>query len=170
MTSRKHRNKVIDEGPFLFSEEEMNGMIQNVTVIETPFTGNVEKPLNDTVEPHIETESEQESVPVHETTQQTEGQSNDERIVEAMTNVLGQMRYIDMNKIRLIAISIAVMCQQGLDLNRRYSVPLIQASDLTGYELAAWCYCSFMSAFPSMQDKLRMPYAEHYAKAKESFV
>lgn len=58
------------------------------------------------------------------------------------------------------------MCQQGLELNRSYSVPVIQDDELSGYELAAWCYCTFMSAFPSMQDKLQMPYAEHYEKAK----
>lgn len=82
-------------------------------------------------------------------------------------NVLWQMQHMDKSQIRRIAFSITVMCQQGLDLNRNYSVPLIHdEEEISGYDLAAWCYCTFMSAFPSMQHKLQMPYAEHYEKAK----
>lgn len=84
-----------------------------------------------------------------------------------MTDVLWQMKHMDKSQIRRIAFSITVMCQQGLDLNSNYSVPLIDdEEEISGYDLAAWCYCTFMSAFPSMQDKLQMPYAEHYEKAK----
>ena len=156
MASRK-RKKVIDEGPFLFSEEEMLGMIENVTIIQTP-------------EPPKETKPS-ENVEVSETKVESSASlelSSDERIVVAMTNVLWQMKHMDKSQIRRIAFSITVMCQQGLELNRSYSVPVIQDDELSGYELAAWCYCTFMSAFPSMQDKLQLPYAEHYNKAMES--
>lgn len=156
MASRK-RKKVIDEGPFLFSEEEMLGMIENVTIIQTP-------------EPPKETKPS-ENVEVSETKVESSASlelSTDERIVVAMTNVLWQMKHMDKSQIRRIAFSITVMCQQGLELNKSYSVPVIQDEEMSGCELAAWCYCTFMSAFTSMQDKLQLPYAEHYNKAMES--
>lgn len=176
MVPRKRKKQVVDEGPFLFSEEEMSGMITNVAIIETPVTEKVEEPLSVTVETHIdsvtdtvtEVESEYVSDPVVVSVQPVEELTTDERIVVAMTDVLWQMMHMDKSQIRRIAFSITVMCQQGLELNRSYSVPVIQDDELSGYELAAWCYCTFMSAFPSMQDKLQLPYAEHYSKAKEN--
>jgi len=180
MAIRKRKKKQIDEGPFLFSEEEMSGMITNVAIIETPGHDKVvvpsepeasdEEPLTLTAaqqhEVVAETGDEAESIVV--SVQSVDELSSDERIVMAMTLVLWQMKHMDKNRIRGIAFSITVMCQQGLDLNKTYSVPVIQEDEMTGYELAAWCYCTFMSAFPSMQDKLQLPYAEHYNKAKEN--
>ena len=180
MAPRKRKKKQIDEGPFLFSEEEMLGMITNVSVIESPVLEKVEiisvpetngAPLTVTVDVtgKIESVNEQESESEQISICSPDTLSTDERIVVAMTNVLWQMQHMDKSQIRRIAFSITVMCQQGLDLNRNYSVPLIHdEEEISGYDLAAWCYCTFMSAFPSMQDKLQMPYAEHYAKAKES--
>lgn len=158
MASRK-RKKVIDEGPFLFSEEEMLGMIENVTIIQTP-------------EPPKETKPS-ENVEVSETKVESSASlelSSDERIVVAMTNVLWQMKHMDKSQIRRIAFSITVMCQQGLELNNSYSVPVIQDEEMSGCELAAWCYCTFMSAFTSMQDKLQLPYKSHYEKALANLV
>lgn len=158
MASRK-RKKVIDEGPFLFSEEEMLGMIENVTIIQTP-------------EPPKETKPS-ENVEVSETKVESSASlelSSDERIVVAMTNVLWQMKHMDKSQIRRIAFSITVMCQQGLELNKSYSVPVIQDEEMSGCELAAWCYCTFMSAFTSMQDKLQLPYKSHYEKALANLV
>ena len=156
MASRK-RKKVIDEGPFLFSEEEMLGMIENVTIIQTP-------------EPPKETKPS-ENVEVSETKVESSASlelSSDERMISTMTEVLRQMSYMTKSDIRRIAFTITVVCEQGMDLNKMYNIPVIQECEITGYELAAWCYCPFMSAFPSMQDKLQLPYAEHYNKAMES--
>ena len=156
MASRK-RKKVIDEGPFLFSEEEMLGMIENVTIILTP-------------EPPKETKHS-ENVEVSETKVENSASveiSSDERMISTMTEVLRQMSYMTKSDIRRIAFTITVVCEQGMDLNKMYNIPVIQECEITGYELAAWCYCTFMSAFPSMQDKLQLPYAEHYNKAMES--
>lgn len=83
-----------------------------------------------------------------------------------MTEVLRQMSYMTKSEIRRIAITITVVCEQGMDLNKMYNIPVIQEGEITGYELAAWCYCTFMESFPSMQDKLHLPYAVHYERAK----
>ena len=157
MASRK-RKKVIDEGPFLFSEEEMLGMIENVTIIQTP-------------EPPKETKPS-ENVEVSETKVESSASlelSSEERMISTMTEVLRQMSYMTKSDIRRIAFTITVVCEQGMDLNKMYSIPVIQEGEITGYELAAWCYCTFMESFPSMKDKLHLPYAMHYEKAKEQF-
>ena len=44
MAPRKRKKKIVDEGPFLFSEVEMSGMITNVAIIETPVTEKVDVP------------------------------------------------------------------------------------------------------------------------------
>lgn len=184
MAPRKRKKKIVDEGPFLFSEVEMSGMITNVAIIETPVTEKVDvpcetgssdsNPLTLSVGTHddVVTETEKGGVTDQESLNisvlSVDELTTDERIVEAMTNVLWQMKHMDKSQIRRIAFSITVMCQQGLELNKSYSVPVIQDEEMSGCELAAWCYCTFMSAFTSMQDKLQLPYAEHYNKAMES--
>ena len=128
MASRK-RKKVIDEGPFLFSEEEMLGMIENVTIIQTP-------------EPPKETKPS-ENVEVSETKVESSASlelSSDERMISTMTEVLRQMSYMTKSDIRRIAFTITVVCEQGMDLNKMYNIPVIQECEITGYELAAWCY------------------------------
>ena len=157
MASRK-RKKVIDEGRFLFSEEEMLGMIENVTIILTP-------------EPPKETKPS-ENVEVSETKVENSASveiSSDERMISTMTEVLRQMSYMTKSDIRRIAFTITVVCEQGMDLNKIYNIPVIQEGEITGYELAAWCYCTFMESFPSMKDKLHLPYAMHYERAEELF-
>lgn len=199
MAPRKRKKKQIDEGPFLFSEEEMLGMITNVNVIESsvPEKGEIKTescevlPVGQTAKPEpiapearedfltisvdsnnkIEIESDKESESVHVSVESVDELSTDERIIVAMTNVLWQMKHMNKSQIRRIAFSITIMCQEGLDLNRSYSVPLIDdEEEISGYDLAAWCYCTFMSAFPSMQDKLQMPYSTHYEEAKSHFL
>ena len=157
MASRK-RKKVIDEGPFLFSEEEMLGMIENVTITQTPEPPKETKPA--------------ENVEVSETKVESSASlelSSDERMISTMTEVLRQMSYMTKSDIRRIAFTITVVCEQGMDLNKIYNIPVIQEGEITGYELAAWCYCTFMESFPSMKDKLHLPYAMHYERAEELF-
>ena len=154
MASRK-RKKVIDEGPFLFSEEEMLGMIENVTIIQTPEPPKETKTSDNAEKPETKVENTA-SVEI----------SSDERMISTMTEVLRQMSYMTKSDIRRIAFTITVVCEQGMDLNKMYNIPVIQEGEITGYELAAWCYCTFMESFPSMKDKLHLPYSMHYEKAK----
>ena len=157
MAPRK-RKKVIDEGPFLFSEEEMLGMIENVTIIQTPEPPKETKTSDNAEKPETKVENSA-SVEI----------SSDERMISTMTEVLRQMSYMTKSDIRRIAFTITVVCEQGMDLNKMYNIPVIQEGEITGYELAAWCYCTFMESFPSMKDKLHLPYATHYVRAKELF-
>lgn len=156
MATRKRKKAIVDEGPFLFSEEEMIGKIENVTIIHTSEQENVDEPSED----NNKQNEVVESVSSNDTS------FSDDRMVAEMTTVLRKMATMDSKKIRLIAFTTTVQGQQGLDLNATYSIPSICDTDISGYELAAWCYCSFMSAFPTMKDKLQMPYESHYETAK----
>ena len=152
MAPRKRKKAPVDEGLFLFSEEEMAGKIENVTIVQTPEPVKTEEPPKE----NTETVSEKTV---------KESFSHDRMIAE-MAAVLRQMVSMDESKIRLIALTTTMKGQQGLDLNETYCIPAVSDSEISGYELAAWCYCSFMAAFPQMKDKLQMPYATHYEKAK----
>ena len=158
MAPRKRKKKQIDEGPFLFSEEEMLGMIENVTIIQTPEPPKETKTSDNAEKPETKVENPA-SVEL----------SSDEKMISTMTEVLRQMSFMSKSEIRRIAFTITVVCEQGLDLNKMYNIPVIQESEITGYELAAWCYCTFMESFPSMKDKLHLPYAMHYKIAREQF-
>ena len=158
MAPRKRKKKQIDEGPFLFSEEEMLGMIENVTIIQAQEPPKETNPSDnaDKTETKVENSASVEL-------------SSDERMISTMTEVLRQMSFMTKSEIRRIAFTITVVCEQGLDLNKMYNIPVIQEGEITGYELAAWCYCTFMESFPSMKDKLHLPYAVHYEIAREQF-
>lgn len=157
MAPRKRKKAPVGEGLFMFSEEEMAGNIENVTIVKTPESAKTNKSsiVNNEVS---ETKAEPQQ-PVAEPL-------SDDRMIAEMGSVLRQMVSMDEGKIRLIAITTTMKGQLGLDLNKTYQVPVLRDSEITGYELAAWCYCSFMEAFPQMKDKLQMPYASHYEKAK----
>ena len=44
MAPRKRKKAPVDEGLFLFSEEEMAGKIENVTIVQTPEPVKTEQP------------------------------------------------------------------------------------------------------------------------------
>lgn len=165
MAPRK-RKKQIDEGPFLFSEEEMLGMIENVTIIQTPEPPKKTNPLDNAKVPTATEAVTEETETKFESSANVE-LSSDERMISVMTEVLRKMSYMSKSDIRRIAFTITVVCEQGMDLNKMYNIPVIQEGEITGYELAAWCYSTFMESFPSMKDKLHLPYAMHYERAKE---
>lgn len=167
MAPRK-RKKQIDEGPFLFSEEEMLGMIENVTIIQTPEPPKETNPT-DCVEAPTATDAVAEEPETKVESSANVELSSDERMISVMTEVLRKMSYMSKSDIRRIAFTITVVCEQGMELNKMYNIPVIQEGEITGYELAAWCYCTFMESFPSMKDKLHLPYAAHYEKAKTEF-
>lgn len=159
MAGRKRKKTIVDEGPFLFSEEEMAGKIENVTIVQASQKAKVvDTPQDSTVvsDPDVNTPSP------------TSELSSDDRMVEEMTKVLREMSYMDISRIRLIALTTTMKGQQGVDLNESYNIPAIKNEDITGYELAAWCYCSFMEAFPQMKDKLQMPYENQYIRAMKN--
>ncbi len=152
MATRKRKKITVNESLSLFSEEEMAGKIENVTIVQSPTPAIVDIPS---------AEDKEASTP-----SLSEETFNDERMVEEMVTAMQKMEMMDESHIRLIALTSTMMGQEGLDLNKAYQVPAVRDTDLTGYELAAWCYCSFMHAFPQMKDKLQMPYETHYEKAK----
>lgn len=166
MSPRKRKKKQIDEGPFLFSEEEMLGMIENVTVIQAPETPKEAKPSKNAVV-QSEPEASADEPETKTITSASMDLSTDERMISVMTEVLRKLSFLSKSEIRRVAFTITLVCEQGMDLNKLYNIPVIQEGEISGYELAAWCYCTFMESFPSMKDKLHLPYAMHYEKAKE---
>lgn len=157
MATRKRHTVKVDESLLLFGEMEMEGQIDNVSMVYAPEPSEVEIASK---------ENNEESVGNTESKHSAAEIIDDHRMIVEMKSVLRQMIKYDAGKIRLISLMTTAMCQQGINFEGTYQVPVVRDSALTGYELAAWCYCSFIQAFPNMNDKLQMPYEYHYEKAK----
>lgn len=145
MNNRRRKKTTAEEGPFLFSEEEMAGLIEKVTIVEPTETP-----------PPVQPSAANDVAPL-----------DDDRMIAEMVAVIRRLTDMDAGRVRLIALMTTALGQQGINLRQTYNVPAVSPSPLTGYELAAWCYCTFMQAFPQMRANLQMPYAPHYQKAKE---
>ena len=157
MATRKRHTVPINEGLFLFDDKEMVGQIETVSMVYAPEPSEVEIPSKENYgESFGSTESKHSEAEI----------IDDYRMITEMKSVLRQMSKYDAGKIRLISLMTTAMCQQGIDFKETYQVPAVRNSALTGYELAAWCYCSFMHAFPNMNNKLQLHYEYHYEKAK----
>lgn len=92
---------------------------------------------------------------------------DDDRMIAEMASVLRQIRRMDAGRVRSIALTATAASQGGINLQASYRLPTLAEGTLDGYRLGAWLYCSFLEAFPSMADKLRLPYGECYRKARE---
>lgn len=92
---------------------------------------------------------------------------DDDRMIAEMASVLRRISRMDTARVRSIALMATAALQGGIDLQADYQLPSIAEGTLDGYRLGAWLYCSFLEAFPSMADKLRLPYGECYRKAQE---
>ena len=145
MNNRRRKKTTPEEGPFLFSEEEMAGLIEKVTIVKPTETP-----------PPVQLSAANEVAPL-----------DDDRMIAEMVAVIRRLADMDAGRVRLIALMTTALGQQGINLRQTYNVPAVSPSPLTGYELTAWCYCTFMQAFPQMRTNLQMPYAPHYRKAKE---
>ncbi len=92
---------------------------------------------------------------------------DDDRMIAEMASVLRLISRMDASRVRSIALMATAASQGGINLQASYRLPSLAEGTLDGYRLGAWLYCSFLAAFPSMADKLRLPYGECYRKARE---
>jgi hypothetical protein len=156
MTKKKSKERGTDMSLSLFTEEDMAGKIENVTVMTAP----VPEAIVDAEQPEHDAESSPAAPsPV------AEEPLDDDRMIAEMAGVLRQLSRMDAGKVRQIALTATAACQQGVDLQGTYRIPAIGDETLNGYQMAAWLYCSFMKGFPGMSDKLQLPYADCYRQA-----
>jgi len=156
MTKKKKIGRKTDFSLSLFSEEDMAGKAENVTVVMAPAP--------EAIADAEELEREKKSLPASPLPV-AEASLDEDRMIAEMAGVLRQLSRMDAGKVRQIALTATAACQKKVDLQGTYRIPAIGDETLNGYQMAAWLYCSFMKSFPGMSDKLQLPYADCYRNA-----
>lgn len=126
MNNRRRKKTTPEEGPFLFSEEEMAGLIEKVTIVEPTETP-----------PPAQPSAANEVAPL-----------DDDRMIAEMVAVIRRLADMDAGRVRLIALMTTALGQQGINLRQTYNVPAVSPSPLTGYELAGMVLLHFHAGFP----------------------
>lgn len=97
-------------------------------------------------------------------TQQNSGTNAD--VVIFMAEALAYFEAMPLEKIKSIAVAIAMQGTQGYDPHKQYTVDVIPNINFSGYQILAYYYVSFALALPEMLIELQLPYHEEYLMAK----
>ncbi|RYX87627.1 hypothetical protein EON73_00970 [bacterium] len=75
---------------------------------------------------------------------------------------------MSVNEVKAIAYQIATLGVGGIDPKKEgYSVPLLPAKKMSGYQVLAYYYVSFALALPEMLGALGMPFDQEFDLAKQ---
>ena len=86
-------------------------------------------------------------------------------MLEAMRKAILHLSSLSIKDIRLIAIESATYAQGGVNIDQTYCLQALKGQELSGYEFIAYYYVSFARSFPTMLDKIGLPYSDIYEEA-----
>ena len=98
-----------------------------------------------------------------------EGFTNEERIITEMTIALEFTDTLTLGKTRLIALEASVIWNNGVTPNGTYTINSLPQYTFDGYKFLALYYVTFYRAFPSMIEKLNLPYDRLYLLARRRY-
>lgn len=87
------------------------------------------------------------------------------QMLQAMRRAIQHLSSLSIKDIRLIAIESATYAQGGIDTDQTYTLQALNGQELSGYDFIAYYYVSFARSFPSMLDKIDLPYSDIYEEA-----
>lgn len=149
---RKKKKTKQDLSMFLFSHEEMVGE-------------DIPKEESDTKESLIS--FKEEDIP------QLDFQGQESFIIDSgilakdMFFAIRHLRCLDINQVRMVAMEMAMVWQNGKNLKDTYTIQSIPEMRMDYHQFVAYYYCSFNMAFPNMIDKLQLPYEKEYQRAMD---
>lgn len=94
---------------------------------------------------------------------------DEDRIITEMTIALEFVDSLSLGEIRLIALEASVKWQNGIRPTGTYTIQSLPRYTFDGYKFLALYYVSFYQAFPSMIEKLNMPYDHLYLQARHRY-
>ena len=86
-------------------------------------------------------------------------------LLESMRKAIIRLSTLSVNDVRLIAIESATHAQRGINTDHTYSMQALRGEELSGYDFIAYYYVSFARSFPTMLDKIDLPFSDIYEKA-----
>lgn len=145
---RRRNTKNEDERQLrLFTTEEMSGTVEMVE------------------EEDVEAVAKVETLP--EAQSDHSGEIEPTRLLQSMRSALMMISRMKSHQVRLIAMECATLAQDGVHPDRIYKLPALEGMSMDGHDFLALYYASFAQAFPSMIDRIHLPYSDIYAQAKE---
>ena len=77
--------------------------------------------------------------------------------------------YCNASKVRLIAMESAALAHNGIHVGQIYELPAIPDHRFDGHQLTAIYYVSFARSFPSMIDRINLPFSDVYERALKRY-
>ena len=155
MIFRRKKKRVDDDNQLLlFTMEEMKGgeELSSQPVVTPSIT---------TIDENLPEESEKESIPITDNRYSADHQL----LLESMRKAILRLSTLNINDIRLIAIESATLAQGGINTEHTYSLQALGEKELSGYDFIAYYYVSFARSFPTMLDKIDLPFSDIYEEA-----
>lgn len=88
-----------------------------------------------------------------------------QQLLESMHKAILRLSVLSVNDIRLIAIESATHAQEGINTERTYCLQALKGEILSGYDFIAYYYVSFARSFPTMLNKIDLPFSDIYEEA-----
>lgn len=82
-----------------------------------------------------------------------------------LSSILKELKNLDSNQLRLVAMQSAAQIQNGIDPQQTYILPTLPRRLFNGVELQAVAYISIIHSFPTMIDKLGLDFSKEYEEA-----
>lgn len=152
MIRRKKKKNKQDLSMLLFSHEEMAG-----TTLPTPE----EKPKEGVIT------FMEEDMPDDEYQEHDPYSIDSGILTKEMFFAIRHLKRLDMNQVRMAAMEMAMVWQNGNNLRDTYTIQSIPDLRMDYHQFIAYYYCSFNLAFPNMIDKLKLPYEKEYQHAMD---
>lgn len=86
-------------------------------------------------------------------------------LLESMHKAILRLSTMNINDIRLVAIESASHAQNGINTEHTYYLQALKGMELSGYDFIAYYYVSFARSFPTMLDKIDLPFSDIYEEA-----
>lgn len=86
-------------------------------------------------------------------------------LLESMRKAILRLSAMSINNIRLVAIESATHAQGGINTEHTYCLQALNGQELSGYDFIAYYYVSFARSFPTMLDKIDLPFSDIYEEA-----
>lgn len=155
---KKKKKNIRDLSMLLFSHEEMTGKSVEVLASEPNTTP------QQTLEKE-ETETKK-IVPEKETIHHDYSFEVDSRLLtKEMFFAIRHLKRLDVNQVRMLAMEMAMVWQNGNNLQETYILQSVPDMQLDYHQFIAYYYCSFNMAFPNMMDKIQLPYEKEFQSA-----
>ena len=155
---RKKKKNIRDLSMLLFSHEEMRGKF-----VEAPASEPNTTPQQTFEKEETETKK---IVPDKEIIHHDYSFEVDSRLLtKEMFFAIRHLKRLDVNQVRMLAMEMAMVWQNGNNLQETYVLQSVPDMQLDYHQFIAYYYCSFNMAFPNMMDKIQLPYEKEFQSA-----